>query len=267
VRIGTRRHASTASGSERVSFARAATRSPPPAVLSSQKGNCAATTEAIAAQPFHPKSRRSVRKGCGDRACTRGSRLICIPDTGAFKNGSDARRSAMWDALSRTPAITCEGTCVALWFLLWWLSSTAGLRSGETRHVPEGACGCAARRPIISSECHPFLSGRSGGSADPPLAGLSAAAQSSGQIQTALPLPSDGASPHPSTSLCAGRCPLENRDGTCKIRSPPRPVKRYFRAFHPKRSPVDKGVPVEIRRHFSGVKTSGRRPPVEITLR
>src|ERR671929_1127490 len=96
-------------------------------------------------------------------------RLICIPAARPLRFRLTRRSSP--DSVARTVALS-QAQCV--WFLLWWLFLHPRLRSGQ-RGADESAR-LAAQRLIISLKCHPFLSGRSGASADSALAGLSAAA-------------------------------------------------------------------------------------------
>lgn len=63
---------------------------------------------------------------------------ICIPERALAVSAPRSARTCFrkspgrsnWNPLARVRWSLEPG---AVWFLLWWLSSTAGLRSGETR--------------------------------------------------------------------------------------------------------------------------------------
>ena len=125
MREGARSCDSTASGSERVRVPGVAITSQPARYRSRY---CLNQLVVLPASPkeigrddrshrgaiFHPRAAEASARDVATRMYTRQPPIL-YPGTGVFKNGSDARRSAIGCAFTN-PAITCEGTCVALGF-------------------------------------------------------------------------------------------------------------------------------------------------------
>jgi hypothetical protein len=115
----------------------------------------------------------------------------------------------MWNALSRIPAITCKALASPVGFCCGGFPPPPVYVPAKRGPRPEGPSDIASRRLIISSSATRFYPGAQENPPTLPSRPFGRDAGRKWHSQTALLLPSDGASPHPSASPCAGHGSLE----------------------------------------------------------